>query len=88
MTARNQAAFARGQRIRAAIRAYLLEQAQLRPFSRRPTWRQIQAHLHEHRYYLERSAICHHVAQIEIEAELRELDRSPSDSFQGGAAAS
>lgn len=67
---RNKPAWQRGQAIRATIRAYLLEQAQLHPFGRRPTWKQLQAYLRIAGYYLERSAICYHVQQIELDAEI------------------
>lgn len=78
---RNKLAFARGQAIRAEIRTYLLG---LHPLARRPTWKEIQAHLRTRNHHLERSAICHHVQQIEIEAE---LDRSLSDSSPDDKAA-
>ena len=80
---RNRPAYERSQAIRAAIRAYLLG---LHPLARRPTWKVIQAHLAEHRYYLERSAICHHLQQIELEAEL-ELGRTGSAVSPPGEAA-
>src|SRR6185437_3332335 len=72
---RNRPAYERGQAIRATIRDYLDEQARLHRYGRRPPWKQIQAHLRTHNVYLERSAICYHVQQIELD----ELDRSPSD---------
>jgi hypothetical protein len=68
MTARNRAAFARGQAIRAVIHDYLLEHAERHPFSRRPTWREIQMHLHGHGLHLERAAIYWHVRCLEVEA--------------------
>lgn len=72
---RNRPAYERGQAIRARIREYLDEQAHLHRYARRPTWREIQGHLRTHNHWLERSAICHHVQQIELEAQ---LDRSQS----------
>jgi hypothetical protein len=72
---RNRPAYERGQVIRAAIREHLDEHARLHRYARRPSWRQIQAHLSTRSVYLERSAICYHVQQIELE----ELGRSQSD---------
>ena len=73
---RNRVAFARGQAIRRAIRDYLDAQVRLHPYSRRPTWREIQAYLRTRRFFIERSAICHHLQQIELDAE---LDRTDAD---------
>lgn len=79
----NRPAWERGQHIRALIRAYLLDQSRLHPFSRRPTWREIQAHLRTRSYYLERSTILHHVQQL----ELSEIERHAADVPNTGEAA-
>lgn len=79
----NRPAFERGQRIRALIRDYLLDHSRAHPFSRRPSWRDIQAHLRSRGYYLERSAISHHVHQIEVS----EVDRHATDSLMPDRAA-
>jgi hypothetical protein len=83
---RNRVAWERGQAIRAAIREYLDEHAQLHRYARRPTWREIQAHLRMRRYYIERSAICYHIQQIELGAEL-EIGRQAADVSMPGEAA-
>ncbi len=83
---RNRVAWERGQAIRAAIREYLDEHARLHRYARRPTWREIQAHLRTRRYYVERSTICHHVQQIELAAEL-EIGRHGADLSMPDAAA-
>jgi hypothetical protein len=87
VTARNKVAYARGQAIRKAISDFLLEDARLHPFARRPSWREIQTHLRTRSYYIERSAICHHVQQLELEAELEELRRSAADVLPENEAA-
>ena len=69
MSARNKVAYARGQAIRAEIRAYLLEHARRHPLGRGLTAWEIQAHLRPLGVHLATSTIYWHLEQIRAEVD-------------------
>ena len=88
MSARNKVAYARGQAIRAEIRAYLLEHARRHPLGRGLTAWEIQAHLRPLGVHLATSTIYWHLEQIRSETDDEPLEgRNFSNSSTAGEAA-